>query len=55
MGDTAATKAFFGKAFTNNICTKKVTLDKIGSNMSTVNSVNKNLPEDKKIDIYQTK
>jgi putative transposase len=53
--DAAAAKAFFRKAFKNNGYPEKVTIDKSGSNISALNSANKELPEGKQIEIRQIK
>ena len=53
--DAAAAKAFFRKAFKHNGYPEKVTIDKSGSNISALNSANKALPEDKKIEVRQIK
>lgn len=53
--DAAAAKAFFRKAFKNNGHPEKVTIDKSGSNISSLNSANKELPEDKQIEVRQIK
>ncbi len=53
--DAAAAKAFFRKAFKNNVLPNKVTIDKSGSNISALTSANKNLPEDKQIEVRQIK
>lgn len=50
-----AAKAFFRKAFKNNGHPEKVTIDKSGSNISALNGANKELPEDKQIEIRQIK
>lgn len=53
--DAAAAKAFFRKAFKNNGHPEKVTIDKSGSNISALSSANKDLPEDKQIEVRQVK
>ena len=53
--DKAAAKAFFRKALKNNNCPEKITIDKSGSNISALNSVNNDLSEDKKIEVRQIK
>ncbi len=53
--DAAAAKAFFCKAFKNNVLPNKVTIDKSGSNISALKAANKNLPENKQIEIRQIK
>ncbi len=53
--DAAAAKAFFRKAFKNNGHPEKVTIDKSGSNISALNSANKELPADKQIEVRQIK
>jgi putative transposase len=53
--DASAAKAFFRKAFRNNAIPEKVTIDKSGSNISALNSANKDLPEDKQIEVRQIK
>lgn len=47
--DAAAAKAFFKKAFRNNDYSKKIVIDKSGSNTSALTDFNKNLPEKQKI------
>ena len=53
--DAVAAKAFFRKAFKHNGHPKKVTIDKSGSNISALKAVNKELPEDKQIEVRQVK
>ena len=53
--DKAAARAFFRKALKNNDQPDKINVDKSGSNISAINSINKNLKEDKQIDIRQNK
>jgi putative transposase len=53
--DAAAAKAFFRKAFRNNNLPEKITIDKSGSNISALNSANKDLPENKQIEVRQIK
>ncbi|MBP7189848.1 MAG: IS6 family transposase [Rickettsiaceae bacterium] len=53
--DLAAAKAFFRKAFRNNGCPDKVAIDKSGSNISALNSMNQNLSIDQRITIRQSK
>ena len=53
--DAAAAKAFFRKAFKNNECPNKVTIDKSGSNISALKSANEELSEDKQIEVRQIK
>lgn len=53
--DAAAAKAFFKKAFKNNIMPQKIVIDKSGSNTSALTDFNKNLPEKQKIKILQNK
>ena len=53
--DGAAAKAFFRKAFKHNGYPEKVTIDKSGSNIAALNSANKTLPDDKKIEVRQIK
>ncbi len=53
--DTAAARAFFRKAFKNNGRPEKVTIDKSGSNISALNRANKDLPENKQIEVRQVK
>jgi len=53
--DAVAAKAFFRKAFKNNGIPNKVAIDKSGSNISALNSFNKALPEEQKIEIRQNK
>lgn len=53
--DAAAAKAFFRKAFKNNSYPEKVTIDKSGSNLASLNSTNDVLPQDEQIEIRQNK
>ena len=53
--DAAAAKSFFRKAFKHNAIPAKVTIDKSGSDISALTSANKNLPEDKQIEVRQIK
>ena len=53
--DTSAAKTFFRKAIKYNGQPQKVTIDKNGSNSRALNSLNKNLPKDKQIEIRQIK
>lgn len=53
--DKVAAKAFFRKAFKNNERPEKIAIDKSGSNISALNSVNKNLEENQRIEIRQNK
>ena len=53
--DAGAAKAFFRKAFKNNFYPQKITIDKSGSNISALTSINKDLPVDKQIEIRQIK
>jgi len=53
--DASAAKAFFRKAFKNNGCPDKVTIDKSGSNISALTNVNKGLPANQQIEIRQIK
>ncbi len=53
--DLIAAKAFFRKAFKYNGIPEKVTIDKSGSNISALNSANKELPKDKQIEVRQIK
>jgi putative transposase len=53
--DALAAKAFFRKAFKYNTLPDKVTIDKSGSNISALNAANKDLPENKQIEIRQIK
>ena len=53
--DARAAKAFFRKAFKNNFYPQKITIDKSGSNISALTSINKDLPVDKQIEIRQIK
>ena len=53
--DAAAAKAFFRKAFKHNSHPKKVAIDKSGSNISALKAVNKELAEDKQIEVRQVK
>ena len=53
--DTAAAKAFFRKAFKYNCSPEKVTIDKRGSNISALKAANKELAQDKQIEVRQVK
>lgn len=53
--DKVAAKAFFRKAFKNNDHPDKVNIDKSGSNISVLNSVNDNLPQTRQIEVRQNK
>ena len=53
--DLIAAKAFFCKAFKHNGIPEKVTIDKSGSNISALNSANKELSKDKQIEVRQIK
>ncbi len=53
--DLAAAKAFFRKAFKHNALPDKVTIDKSGSNISALANANKNLSEDRQIEVRQIK
>ena len=53
--DAAAAKAFFCKAFKYNGHREKVTIDKSGSNISALKAANKELAEDKQIELRQVK
>jgi len=53
--DKIAAKAFFRKAFKNSGAPEKVNIDKSGSNISALNSINKALSEDRQIEIRQNK
>lgn len=53
--DAAAAKAFFRKAFKQNGRPDKVTVDKSGSNKAALDACNKDVPEDKKLQIRQIK
>ena len=53
--DKAAARAFFLKALKNNDQPDKINVDKSGSNISAINSINQNLEEDKQIEIRQNK
>ena len=53
--DAAAAKAFFRKAFKHNGRPEKVTIDKSGSNISALKAANKELAEDKQIEVRQVK
>jgi putative transposase len=53
--DGAAAKAFFRKAFRENSYPQKVTIDKSGSNLTALKSANKELPEDRQIEVRQIK
>ena len=53
--DGAAAKAFFRKAFKENCYPQKVTIDKSGRNITALNSVNTELPENPQIEVRQIK
>jgi transposase-like protein len=53
--DTAAAMAFFRKAIANHSIPAKVTIDKSGSNTSALNTINKMLSKDRRIEIRQSK
>ncbi|MDN3030921.1 MAG: IS6 family transposase [Candidatus Tisiphia sp.] len=53
--DAVAAKAFFSKAFKYNGHPEKVTIDKSGSNISALKAANKELAEDKQIEVRQVK
>ena len=53
--DKVAAKAFFRKALKNNERPEKIAIDKSGSNISALDSVNKNLEEDEQIEVRQNK
>jgi putative transposase len=53
--DAQAAKAFFRKAFKHNDRPEKVTIDKSGSNISALKAANKELAEDKQIEVRQVK
>lgn len=53
--DKAAAKAFLRKAIKHNGHPIKVTIDKSGSNISAIESINQGLEQDKQIEIRQTK
>jgi len=53
--DAHAAKAFFRKAFKENRRPDKVTVDKSGSNKAALDSFNKDVPEQDKIEIRQIK
>ena len=53
--DATAAKAFFRKCFQHNDRPDKVTIDKSGSNLSALKSINKPLSEERKIKIRQNK
>ena len=53
--DKVAAKAFFRKALKNNERPDKIAIDKSGSNISALDSVNKNLEEDDQIEVRQNK
>jgi putative transposase len=53
--DAVAAKAFFRKAFKNNVIPDKVTIDKSGSNTCALNDYNARRPEEQKIEIRQNK
>jgi putative transposase len=53
--DAEAAQAFFEKAIGNSGQPDKVNMDKSGANLSGLEKVNEDLPEDKKIIIHQVK
>jgi len=53
--DVIAAKACFRKAFKYNGHLGKVTIDKSGSNIAVLRALNKELAEDKQIEVYQVK
>ena len=53
--DAVAAKAFFRKAFKHNALPEKVTIDKSGSNIAALSAANKDLPQDKQIEVRQIK
>ena len=53
--DAAAAKAFFKKAFKENKVPEKVNIDKSGSNKAALDSFNKKVSEEEKIEIRQIK
>lgn len=53
--DAIAAKAFFRKAFTENGRPDKVTIDKSGSNKAALDSFNKDVSEEEKMEIRQIK
>ena len=53
--DAMAAKAFFRKAFKENGRPDKVTVDKSGSNKAALDSFNKDVAEEEKIEIRQIK
>jgi putative transposase len=53
--DAPAAKAFFHKAIKHNGRPKKVAIDKSGSNISALNSLNEGVPADEKIEVRQNK
>ena len=53
--DAIAAKAFFRKAFEQNGHPDKVTIDKSGSNTSALDSFNKDLSPEQKIEVRQIK
>lgn len=53
--DKVAAKAFFRKALKNNERPDKIAIDKSGSNISALDSVNNNLQEDEQIEVRQNK
>ena len=53
--DVRTAKAFFRKAFKNNFYPQKITIDKSGSNISALTSINKDLSVDKQIETHQIK
>lgn len=53
--DASAAKAFFKRAIRNNGEPEKVSMDKSGSNKAAVTAINKDKPEEEKIEIRQIK
>lgn len=53
--DKAAVKVFSRKVFKYNGRPDKVVIDKSGSNISALNSINKDVPNDRQIQILQNK
>ena len=51
----ASVKAFFRKVFKYNGRPDKVVIDKSGSNISALNSINKDVPNDQQIQVLQNK
>ena len=53
--DKAAAESFFLKALANNARPEKVNIDKSGSNLSALKSINQTLPQKEQIEIRQSK